>query len=249
MLAWCASPAVAAQRSAHAESPLLVFAAASLTNVLQEIGPEYTRATGQPVKFSFAASSALARQIQSGGRVDVFISADQEWMDYLQSRTLIQASTRRDLVGNRLVLVAPKDSTVELKIAPNFPLLTTLAGKRLATGDPDIVPVGRYARSALTSLGVWNDVADRLVRADNVRSALAFVARGEVPLGIVYETDAVVDARVRIVDVFPAQTHPPINYPVAATAVAQPQARAFIDYLLSESAQTILRRHGFQPLR
>jgi molybdate transport system substrate-binding protein len=236
--------------SASAAEPkreLFVFAAASLTDVLQEIAAAYTKEAGQPVKFSFAASSALARQIESGGNVDVFVSADLEWMDYVQARNLIDASTRRNVVGNRLVLVAPKDNPITLKIAPNFPLLEALKGERLATGDPDTVPVGRYARSALTSLGVWNAVADRLVRADNVRSALAFIARGEVPLGIVYETDARVDARVRVVDVFPADSHPPITYPVAATAVAKPGSKEFVTYLFGDAARRTFRKFGFQP--
>ena len=151
---------------------------------------DWQKTSGVTVKLSFAASSVLARQIEAGGKADVFISADQEWMDYLQSRGLIEKLTRRNLVGNRLVLIAPADSKIELKIAPGFPLVGALGGGRLATGDPDTVPVGRYARSALISLGVWDEIQDRLVRADNVRGAMMFVARGEVPLGIVYTTDA-----------------------------------------------------------
>jgi molybdate transport system substrate-binding protein len=230
------------------EAELLVFAAASLTDVMQEIGTAYTRETGQGVRFSFAASSALARQIESGGRVDVFVSADLEWMDYLQTRNLIDASTRRNVVGNRLVLVAPRDSKIALRLEPNVRIAAALNGGRLATGDPDIVPVGRYARSALMSLGVWNEIADRLVRADNVRSALAFVARGETPLGIVYETDAAADGRVRIVDVFPADSHPQITYPVATTVKARAGARQFVDSLFGESARDSFRKFGFQPL-
>jgi molybdate transport system substrate-binding protein len=242
--------AVASNASAAGagKQDLLIFGAASLTDVLQEIGAAYTRETGQPVKFSFAASSALARQIEAGGRVDVFVSADLEWMDYLQARNLIDAATRRNVVGNRLVLIAPRSSTIEIKLQPNVRLAAALKGGRLATGDPDIVPVGRYARSALTSLGVWNEIADRLVRADNVRSALAFVARGETPLGIVYETDAAVDARVRIVDIFPADSHPPITYPVAATTKARDGARQFIDYLFGAASQASFKKFGFQPL-
>ena len=225
---------------------LLVFAAASLTNVLDEIGTTYAQQTGQPVKFSYAASSALARQLEAGARADVFFSADLEWMDYVQARTLIDRSTRRNVLGNRLVLVAPADSRVELKIAPGFALAPTLGKGRLATGDPDTVPVGKYARSALTSLGVWNDVADKLVRADNVRSALAFIARGETPLGVVYETDANVEKRVRIVDFFPADSHPPIVYPVAVTAQARPAARQFVEFLQSAAAREAFKKYGFQ---
>jgi molybdate transport system substrate-binding protein len=166
--------------------PLIVFAAASLTNALQEVGDAFTKDSSIPVKFSFAASSALARQIENGAPADVFFSADLEWMDYLQSRKLIQVATRHDVLGNQLVLVAPADSKIVLKIGPHFALAKTLGTGRLATGDPDSVPVGRYAREALTKLGVWNEVERRLVRTDSVRSALAFVDRGEAALGIVY---------------------------------------------------------------
>jgi molybdate transport system substrate-binding protein len=235
--------------AAEAAKPeLLVFGAASLTDVLQEIGAAYTRDTGQPVKFSFAASSALARQIESGGRVDAFISADLDWMDYLQARNLIDATTRRNVIGNRLVLIAPQDSAVAVKLQPNVQLLSVLKVGRLATGDPDIVPVGRYARTALMSLGVWNEIADRLVRAENVRSALAFVARGETPLGIVYATDATMDKRVRVVDVFPADTHPPITYPAATTVDARAGSRQFVEFLVGESAQASFKKFGFKPL-
>jgi molybdate transport system substrate-binding protein len=225
---------------------LLVFAAASLTNALDEIGTAYSQQTKQPVKFSYAASSALARQLEAGARADVFFSADLEWMDYVQARNLIDKSTRRNLLGNRLALVVPADSKIELKIAPGFPLAAALGkGGRLATGDPESVPVGKYARSALTSLGVWNDVADRLVRADNVRSALAFIARGETPLGIVYETDAKVEKRVRVVGFFPADSHPPILYPVAVTAQARPAARELVGFLQSATAQAAFKKYGF----
>jgi len=228
------------------DKQLLVFAAASLTNVLDEIGAAYTQQTGQPVKFSYAASSALARQLEAGARADIFFSADVEWMDYVQARNLIDRSTRRNLLGNRLALVAPADSKIELKIAPGFKLAEALGNGRLATGDPESVPVGKYARSALLSLGVWNDVADRLVRADNVRSALAFIARGETPLGIVYETDAKIERRVRVVDFFPASSHPPIVYPVAATSQARPAARQFVDFLESTPARDAFKKYGFQ---
>jgi molybdate transport system substrate-binding protein len=240
--------ALAACAPAHAENAphaVTVYGAASLTNVLQELGDSFTKSSGVPVKFSFAASSVLARQIEAGSPADIFFSADQEWMDYLEQRSLIDKSSRSNVVGNRLVLVAPLDSRLSLKIAPNFPLLAALGGQRLATGDPDTVPVGRYARSALTSLGVWNDVADRLVRADNVRAALAFVDRGEVPLGIVYETDARVDAKVRIVDHFPANSHLPITYPAALTRTASQDAARFIAYLRGAEARAAYARFGF----
>lgn len=228
-----------------ADAPVLVFAASSLTDVLNEIGAAYTRETGREVKLSYAASSVLAKQIEAGARADIFFSADTDWMDYVGARNLIDTATRRDLLGNRLVLVAPQDSKIEVKIAPNFPLAKALGRGRLSTGDPDSVPVGKYARGALTSLGVWNDVADRLIRAENVRSALSFVARGEAPLGIVYETDARVDKGVRVVDVFPQTTHLPIIYPVAATATAHAAATPFLKYLQSDGARASFKKFGF----
>jgi len=227
---------------------ITVFAAASLTDVLQEVGDAFTRETSIPVKFSFAASSVLARQIENGAPADVFFSADPEWMDYLQNGKLIQVSSRHDVLGNRLVLVAPVDSKIALKIAPHFALAAALGKGRLATGDPDSVPVGRYAHEALTKLGVWNEVVNRLVRADNVRSALVFVDRGEVPLGIVYRTDALVDKKVRVVDVFPDDTHAPIIYPIALTAGAKADAAKFLDYVRGPSAAIAFERYGFAIL-
>jgi molybdate transport system substrate-binding protein len=225
--------------------PLLVFAAASLTDVMEEIGKAYARETGQQVKVSYAASSALAKQIEAGAGADVFFSADTDWMDYLADRNLTDKSTRKDLLGNRLVLVAPAKSSVQLKIAPSFALAAALGKRRLSTGDPDSVPAGKYAKTALTTLGVWNDVADRLIRAENVRAALTFVSRGESPLGIVYETDALIDKGVRIVDTFPASSHPPIIYPVAATAHARPATKQFLAYLQGEAAAASFRKFGF----
>ena len=239
-------PSVAAESERPA---LIVFAAASLTNVLQEVGDEFTAQTAVPIKFSFAASSALAKQIENGAPADVFFSADVEWMDYLQSRKLIQVPTRHDVLGSRLVLVAPSDSKIEIKIGPHFPLAAVLGKGRLATGDPDSVPVGRYAREALTKLGVWSDVEARLVRADSVRSALAFVDRGEVALGIVYSTDAQIDKKVRVVDVFPDDTHQPIVYPIALTAVAKTDAIKFADYVRSAASGATFIKYGFQFLR
>ena len=227
---------------------ILVFGAASLTNVLQDLGDAFSKETSIPVKFSFAASSALARQIESGAPADVFFSADLDWMDYLQKRNLIQAASRHDVLGNRLVLIAPSDSAIVLKIKPHFPLATALGNKRLATGDPDAVPAGRYARAALTNLGVWDEVADRIIPADSVRSALAFVDRGEAPLGIVYETDAMIDKNVRVVDVFPATSHPPIVYPIALTTNAKADAAKFVAYLASPAADVTFKAYGFARL-
>src|ERR1700733_4095751 len=228
--------------------PITVFAAASLTNVLQELGDGFTKQTSIPVGFSFAASSALARQIENGAPADVFFSADLEWMDYLQTRNLIQRDTRHDVLGNRLVLIAPVDSKIKLTIAPHFPLAAALGKRRLAAGDPSAVPAGRYAQEALTTLGVWNEVAGRLVRGDSVRSALAFVDRGEAPLGIVYETDALIDKRVRVVDVFPANSHLPIVYPVALTKAAKAEAAGFVEYLRGPAGAMAFKAGGFTPL-
>jgi len=229
-------------------SALVVFGAASLTNVLQDIGADYTRATGQQAQFSFAASSALARQIEAGTRADVFVSADEEWMDYLATRNLIQPKSRHDILMNRLVLIAPAASTLSLKIAPHFALAAALGKDKLATGDPGSVPVGRYARAALTNLGVWSEVAGHIVPTEDVRSALAFVARGEAPLGIVYETDALIEKRVRVVDTFPDDSHAPITYPVALIATAKPGAGRFVAYLKSPAARAVFAHYGFQNL-
>jgi len=244
-----AMPVLFAAEPGGQKPELLVFAASSLTNVMDDIGAAYTRQTGQKVKFSYAASSALAKQIEASAQADAFFSADTEWMDYLASRSLIDKSTRRDVLGNRLVLVAPAASQVQLKIAPNFPLAATLGKGRLATGDPDSVPVGKYAKAALTSLGVWNDVADRLVRAENVRAALAFIARGEAPLGIVYQTDAQVEKNVRVVDVFPESSHLPITYPVAAMPKARPGTQEFIAFFKGPAAVELLKKYGFTVLK
>lgn len=225
--------------------PLIVFAAASLTNALQEVGDAFTKDYSIPVKFSFAASSTLARQIENGAPADVFFSADIEWMDYLQGRQLIRIPTRHDVLGNQLVLVAPADSKIVLKIGPHFALAKTLGTGRLATGDPDSVPVGRYAREALTKLGVWSEVEVRLVRADSVRSALAFVDRGDASLGIVYATDAKIDDKVRVVDVFPDNTHMPIVYPIAMTAVAKADAIKFVDYVRGAAGDATFKKYGF----
>jgi molybdate transport system substrate-binding protein len=231
------------------KATITVFAAASLTNVLQELGDGFTKETSIPVRFSFAASSTLARQIENGAPADIFFSADLEWMDYLQTRNLIQADTRHDVLSNRLVLIAPADSTIKLKIERRFPLAAALGTGRLATGDPDTVPVGRYAREALTNLGIWNDVADRMVRADSVRSALAFVDRAEAPLGIVYETDALIDKRVRVVDVFPAGSHKPIVYPIALTGAAKTGAARFVAYIRGPAGVVAFKAYGFTSLR
>jgi molybdate transport system substrate-binding protein len=225
---------------------LIVFGAASVTDVLQQVAPLYTQQSKVPVKFSFAASSALAKQIESGAKVDVFLSADQDWMNYLQQRRLIKADTRTDLLGNRLVLIAPKDSKVTLKLQRGAPLLAALgANGRLSTGDPDSVPVGKYAKAALSNLDLWSAIEPRLVRADNVRVALMYVARGEAPLGIVYATDAAVEPQVRIVDLFPESSHAPITYPIAAVTSASPETESFLKFLRSDAARAVFTKAGF----
>jgi molybdate transport system substrate-binding protein len=237
---------LAAGASPAADRVVTVFVASSLADVSNEIGEAYTAATQVRVRISPAASSALARQIESGSPAEVFISADQEWMDYLAIRKLIRPDTRIDIVSNSLVLVAPADSSISLTIAPGFALAKALGRSgRLATGDPGSVPVGKYARSALTRLGVWNEVKDRIIPADNVRTALNFVALGEAPLGIVYATDARGNARVRVVDTFPASSHERIVYPAAATASAGADAASFVKFLESDAARAIFVRAGF----
>jgi len=222
-----------------------VFAAASLSDALQQVGDAYKQETGKSVVFSFAASSALARQIEASSGADLFISADTDWMDYLDSRSLIARASRIDLLGNRLVLIAPSDSKIALAIAPHFDLAGALGNGRLALADPTGVPAGKYAKAALTSLGVWQAIEDKVVPAENVRVALAYVARGEAPLGIVYATDAQAEARVRIVGVFPEDSYPRIVYPAALTKDAKLEARAFLAYLSGARAKAIFEKMGF----
>lgn len=242
-----AAPASDAARNAPRARPLLVFAAASLTDVLRPIAVAYSRQSGEAVTFSFAASSALARQIAAGAQADVFFSADTDWMDFLASRHLIDADTRRNVVGNRLALIAPAGSRTALEIRRGFDLAGALGPSgRLAVGEPESVPAGRYAREALRSLGVWQSIAGRLIPAENVRAALEYVARGEAPLGIVYETDALIEHRVRVVGLFPASSHPPIDYPAAAVSGAPPTAAGFVRFLASGRAQGIFHKYGFE---
>ena len=225
---------------------LVVFAAASLTNALQEIGRQFESNSGHAVRFSFAASSALARQIEAGAQAQVFLSADEQWMDYLAARRLVVPTSRIDLLGNSLVLVTPAGSTAQVALRPGFDLARLLGDGRLATGDPAHVPVGKYAKDALVHFGVWGIAESKLVRADSVRAALALVERGEVPAGIVYATDAAVTPKVRVAARFPADSHPPITYPAAIIAGQDgPAARAFHAWLRSEPARAIFLRHGF----
>jgi molybdate transport system substrate-binding protein len=227
---------------------LLVFAAASLTDVLGELSGEWEKRSGVSVKLSFAASSALARQIEAGGNADVFVSADQEWMDYLAGRDLIVKASRRDVARNALVLIAPADSTLNISLARGSTLAAALGDGRLSIADPDMVPAGRYARAALTNLGVWNSVSRRLARAENVRAALTYVVRGECPLGVVYSTDAQIEPKVRVVTTFPDSSHAPITYPAAATARAGPDAAAFLQFLSGAGAAPVWKKYGFREL-
>jgi molybdate transport system substrate-binding protein len=248
MLALIAICFALASRAEDARAPVLVFAASSLTQVLEELSRTWRKSTGVPVKLSFAASSLLARQLEAGGHADLFVSADQEWMDYLDARSLISKASRRDLVANRLVLIAPSDSHVTLDLQRGAELRTALGNGRLSIADPDTVPAGRYARAALTSMRLWNQIEDRLARADNVRAALIFVARGESPLGIVYSTDARIERNVRIVATFPDYSHPAITYPAAVTPRAGPDASAFLAFLGSRDAAPVWKKHGFVEL-
>jgi len=235
--------------AAAEDRPVLVFAAASLKNALDAIAADWTASGGARAMTSHAASSVLARQISAGAPVDLFVSADAEWMDWLAARGLIRPETRRVVIGNRLVLIAPANSTATLRIAPGFALAAALAGGVLAMADPRAVPAGKYGEAALTALGVWPDVARRIARADNARTALVFVARGEAPFGIVYASDAHAEKRVRVVDLFPAATHPPIVYPAALTRDARhPDAARFLDHLVGAAARAQFLAHGFTAL-
>jgi molybdate transport system substrate-binding protein len=225
--------------------PVTVFAAASLKNAMDDVIAAFTARTHIPARADYGASSALARQIEQGAPADVFVSADVDWMDYLAKRNLIAPGSRRDLLTNHLALVAPATSHVTLRIAPGMPLAAALGPDRLAIAGPD-VPAGRYAQASLTALGVWASVQDKLARAESVRAALAFVARGETPLGIVYDTDAKVEPKVRIVGLFPDASHPPIIYPAALTAASRnPGGSAFLRFLGGREAAAIFHRYGF----
>lgn len=223
-----------------------MFAAASLSTALPEIAAAYQKQTGKTVTFSFAASSVLAHQIEASPGADVFMSADADWMDYLDQKSLIQRASRKTLLATQLVLIAPAATPVTLKIAPKFDLAGALKGGRLAVADPASVPAGKYAKASLIALGVWNSIESKLASAENVRVALAYVARGETPLGIVYKTDALAEPKVKIVDTFPDKTHPPIVYPVALTKDARPEAKAFLTFLEGREARAIFVKYGFE---
>lgn len=223
-----------------------VFAAASLKESLEAIARPWEAATGHKVVLSFAASSALARQIEAGAPADLFISADLDWADYLDKKNLLAPGTRTNLLRNSLVLIAPADSKVELKLAPGVKLAPLLKDSRLAMGNPDAVPAGKYGKAALEKLGGWEDVKTKVAGAESVRAALALVSRGEAPLGIVYRTDALADKGVRVVDTFPANTHPEIIYPAARIAGSRSAAaQGFLAHLASAESTAVWQRFGF----
>jgi len=232
----------------HAEEQVRVFAAASLTNALTDIGAKW-KAAGHPApSLAFAASSALAKQIDSGAPADIFASADLTWMDYLDQRGKVVAGSRVNLLGNELVLIAPKGRPISVEMKPDFNLAGAFTGK-LCTGEPGVVPVGIYAQQSLQNLGWWEGLQGRIVGTDDVRTALAFVERGECPLGIVYATDAKISDKVEVVGRFPESTHNPIVYPVALVKGGRADARAFLDYMTtSPDAAAIYAQYGFTRL-
>lgn len=245
---WAIAVAMSLASPAAAGDPT-IFAAASLKTALDDVIDEWSAATGHRAVVSYAGSSALARQIEAGAPADIFISANPGWMDLLETRGLIRPATRVDLLANRLVLISHAPNPAPLNVAPGFDLAGRLGDGRLATALVDAVPAGIYAKSALIGLGVWNDVADRIAQMDNVRAALALVARGEAPLGIVYVTDAMAEPGVTVVAMIPAAVHPPIVYPAALVADSTaPLASALLDFIAGTAARATFRRHGFESV-
>ena len=227
---------------AQPASPVTVFAAASLTDSLTAVANAYQSGTGTKIVLSFGASSMLARQIDQGAQADIFLSADSDWMDFLQKNGRIAAATRRDLLGNQLVLIAASDAGPVPAITPHFDLAGALGARKLALADPASVPAGKYGKAALTALGVWDSVAGKIAPAENVRVALEYVARGEAPFGIVYATDARIAPSVRVVGLFPENTHAPIVDPAALTKNAGPAAQPFLAFLSGPQARAIFQR-------
>lgn len=244
-----AAPRAAAAQNADKDT-LTVVAAASLKNALDDTNAAFTKASGVKVTASYAASSALAKQIEQGAPADVFISADLKWMDYLAERKLVKADTRLNLLGNRLVLIAPKDSKLDhVAIGPGFDIATLAGDGRIAVADVKAVPAGLYVKAALQKLGAWKAAAPKLAMAENVRATLAFVARGEAPVGIVYETDAKIEPAVKIVGAFPDGAYPPVTYPVAVTAESKKAAaQRYVAFLRSSAAKAIFEKYGFSFL-
>jgi molybdate transport system substrate-binding protein len=238
-----ASPASAQEKT------ITVFAAASMKNALDDVNAAFLKATGTKVVTSYAASSALAKQLEQGAPADIFASADLDWMDYSTQKKTINDNTRVNLLGNRLVLVAPKETKGNgIAIGPGFDLARLAGDGRVAVADVRAVPAGKYARAALENLGAWTAVEKKIAMAENVRAALALVARGEAVLGIVYESDAKVEPGVKIVGAFPADSHPAIVYPVAATVTATPEASAYLAFLRSGIAKAVFEQYGFSFL-
>lgn len=232
--------------AAVTDKTLTVFAAASMKNALDDIDAAYTAKTGVKISASYAASSALAKQIEQGAPADVFVSADTDWMDYATQKKNINEPTRVNLLGNSIVLIAPKDSKIDnVAIGPGFDLAQLAGDGKIATGDVKAVPVGKYAKAALEKLGAWTAAEPKFAMAESVRAALTLVARGEAGLGIVYATDAKVEPGVKIVGTFPADSHPPIIYPVAATTTAKSETSDYLAFLRSSAAKTILEKYGF----
>lgn len=236
--------------SARADGDVVVFAAASLKNALDAVDAAWKAESGKSATASYAASSALAKQIEEGAPADVFISADLDWMKYLSDKKLIKADSEVKLLGNRIVLVAPKDSAATTEIAPSFDLAKLLGDGRLAMGDVKAVPAGKYGKAALEKLGVWSSVEGKVAGAESVRAALALVSRGEAPYGIVYQTDAAADPGVAVVGTFPEDSHPPIIYPVAIlTESKSAAAAAYLDFLKSDKAAPFFTEQGFTILK
>ena len=249
--AFVVSAGCLAQQAAAQGKDVVVLAAASLKNALDEASATWAKQTGKSTKISYAASSALAKQIEGGIPADIFISADVPWMDYVAERKLIKPASRSDYLGNQIVLIAGKDSKIDLKIDKGFNLRGALGNDgRLAMGSVEAVPAGKYGKAALESLGVWPSVSDRVAQAENVRMALTLVSRGEAPLGIVYKTDAASDPAVRIVGAFPSDSHPAIIYPMALlTTSTNPDAQAFVDFLKTPAAKPYFEKQGFTVLK
>lgn len=234
---------------AQAAEKVSVFAAASLKNALDAINGEWLKQTGKEAIVSYAASSALAKQIEQGAPADVFISADLAWMDYLADKKLIKADTRSNLLGNRIVLVSGKSDAPAAEIEPDLDLAGLLGDGRLAMGAVDSVPAGKYGKAALEKLGLWPNVAGKVAGAESVRAALLLVSRGEAPYGIVYRTDAAADANVKVVGTFPEDSHPPIIYPVAITADSRnADAAAYLEFVRSPEAAALFQAEGFTVL-
>jgi molybdate transport system substrate-binding protein len=236
-------------QSARAQDTLTIFAAASLKNALDDINAAFTKASNIKVTASYAASSALAKQIESGAPAVVFISADLQWMDYVAGKNLIKTDGRNNLLGNKLVLIAGKDSKLGTQqIGQGFDIATLAGDGRIAVADVKAVPAGLYAKAALEKLGAWSAAEPKLAQAENVRATLAFVARGETPIGIVYETDAKVEPNVKIIGTFPDGSYPPVTYPAAATANAKPDAQKYLQFLRSAQSKAIFEKYGFSFL-